>query len=514
MNLNWLLTGSKKSRGALLLAVIILLLCCGAALFEFMQRNGVEPWMDDAYIAFVYARNLAEGRGLVFNEGERVWGFTSPAQTFLLAGCTLAGAETSLAGQFCGVLFITLSAFLIFRLVGAWFHPLAGVLLALHHLSGPIGSQYMICLETHGLIFSQLAFLEALRCRRFRTACGLAALACLYRPDALVLVLPVMLLSRGCRHWRSLLWFIIPGAVWLVFSWFYFGDILPNTFYAKTRFCPFAEYFTFTFFQVFEYRRLLELIPFRLLVIAVGFVLSASCLLRFRTREDLPFLYALLVYPWMLVLAYSVIGAPKYHTWETFSARFFHWFAILVGLTALLFLLGRSLSGPGSRLRRAVPWAAAVLAAVYLLLVIPHDARMTMAALRADRNIHYLGRRYQALFNLSQWLNSNIPSGESLASSEVGILKYHSHLRLVDRMGLTTRSVLDGRKLDQKDILLLHQPDYFLFHQHRPHLIVSRDLQYRSVQQFEGWGYKPITILKKCTDCPPLLDVPGAHHLN
>jgi hypothetical protein len=81
-------------------------------------------------------------------------------------------------------------------------------------------------------------------------------------------------------------------------------------------------------------------------------------------------------------------------------------------------------------------------------------------------------------------------------------------------MGLTTRAVRDGRKLDQKDILLLHQPDYFLFHQHKPHLVVTPDLQYRAVQQFEGWGYKPITIFKKCTDCPPLLDVPGAHHIN
>ena len=36
---------------------------------------------EDAYIAFRYARSLAEGAGLVYNPGERVMGFTSPLWT-------------------------------------------------------------------------------------------------------------------------------------------------------------------------------------------------------------------------------------------------------------------------------------------------------------------------------------------------------------------------------------------------------------------------------------------------
>ena len=106
------------------------------------------------------------------------------------------------------------------------------------------------------------------------------------------------------------------------------------------------------------------------------------------------------------------------------------------------------------------------------------------------------------------------PAGRSLASSEVGILRYHSHLKLVDRMGLTTRSLGQGRILSQKDILLLHRPDYFMFYETLPHVVVTPDLQYRMVKQFPRGKYKPITILEKCDDCPPDLDVPGAHHVN
>jgi hypothetical protein len=491
---------SNRGHGAIQLAVIVLLISGGAVQFQFIRQNGVQPWVDDAHISYTYARNLAQGRGLVFNEGERVWGFTSPAYTLLLAGFTAAGMETSLAGQFCGILFITLSAFFIFRLLGAFFHPLAGLLAALHHLTGTIGSLGMVCLETQGLICVQLAFLDALRCRHHNLACGLAALSCLVRPDSLLFVLPALLLSSGCRRWRSLAWFILPGLAWLLFAWLYFGDVLPNTLFAKTRVCTFSEYVRFNFFRVFYYNRMQGLIPSVGGAIAVGFACSLSCLVRLRKREDLPLLYALAAYPWILLLAYGLIGPPMYHTWEIFSARFFHWFAILFGLTAVLFQLGRHFSGRRWKFRRAVPWAAGALAAVYLLLVVPHDARLMRQRLLAEKEVHFRGVRHRALVSLAGWCNDNIPAGESLAAPEVGTLKYYSHLQLVDRKGLVTRSVRDGEKLDEQDILLLHRPAYYLLYKHRTNLAIADGLHYRALKQFDGWGYMPFTIMEKCAE--------------
>src|SRR5262249_43827913 len=45
------------------------------------------PWLlvDDAFISFRYALNLARGQGLVFNPGERVEGYTNFLWTVLLA---------------------------------------------------------------------------------------------------------------------------------------------------------------------------------------------------------------------------------------------------------------------------------------------------------------------------------------------------------------------------------------------------------------------------------------------
>jgi hypothetical protein len=42
--------------------------------------------VDDAYITYRYARNIATGVGFVYNAGERVLGTTTPAYTLLMAG--------------------------------------------------------------------------------------------------------------------------------------------------------------------------------------------------------------------------------------------------------------------------------------------------------------------------------------------------------------------------------------------------------------------------------------------
>lgn len=51
--------------------------------------------VDDAFISCRYARNLAEGHGLVYNVGERVEGYTNFLWTVLVAlGSVITGIET------------------------------------------------------------------------------------------------------------------------------------------------------------------------------------------------------------------------------------------------------------------------------------------------------------------------------------------------------------------------------------------------------------------------------------
>src|SRR5918912_119366 len=59
-----------------------LLVPAGAALMARLL-TGPHP-IDDAYITFRYARNLATGLGLVYNPGEWVLGTTAPGWAMLL----------------------------------------------------------------------------------------------------------------------------------------------------------------------------------------------------------------------------------------------------------------------------------------------------------------------------------------------------------------------------------------------------------------------------------------------
>ena len=60
--------------------------------------------VDDAFISFRYARNLADGQGLVFNPGhERVEGYTNFLWVLVLAAARLVGVRPEVAAPWLGI---------------------------------------------------------------------------------------------------------------------------------------------------------------------------------------------------------------------------------------------------------------------------------------------------------------------------------------------------------------------------------------------------------------------------
>jgi arabinofuranosyltransferase len=58
--------------------------------------------VDDSYISFRYARNLARGLGLVYNAGEHIEGYTNFFWTVLLAGGIRIGLDPVLLAKILG----------------------------------------------------------------------------------------------------------------------------------------------------------------------------------------------------------------------------------------------------------------------------------------------------------------------------------------------------------------------------------------------------------------------------
>ena len=208
--------------------------------------------VDDSYISFRYARNLARGLGLVYNAGERIEGYTNFLWTLLLALGIKLGVDPNLAakilgaGSALGSLALTyaisarLSPFRTLPCVATW-------LLA----STIVFSGYAVFgLETVGFVFLILAgthlFLretdlgnEAPAPPRAFPWSGLVfALAGLTRPEA-PMYLGILMLYLGRRFFsrqnliRAAL-FILPIAAHLVWRRLYYGAWVPNTLGAKT----------------------------------------------------------------------------------------------------------------------------------------------------------------------------------------------------------------------------------------------------------------------------------------
>jgi arabinofuranosyltransferase len=107
----WKGEGVGKTRGK---DLWVLLLGCALALtvltFSYVGT------VDDAYISFRYAHNLAEGEGLVFNPGEYVEGYTNLLWTLLMTLPEALGIPVHFFAVYLGLGFGLLALFEAWRI--------------------------------------------------------------------------------------------------------------------------------------------------------------------------------------------------------------------------------------------------------------------------------------------------------------------------------------------------------------------------------------------------------------
>ena len=205
--------------------------------------------IDDAFITFRYARNLASGNGLVFNLGERVEGATSLSWTLLLAAAETLRLPIEGAALVLGVAFAVLAlreAYLLGRRLGA--SPaacLAAVALVAVH-----GRFWLVA--ANGLEGGLFAFLVVLVARKTveeadaRLLGVLLGLAFMTRPESfliLPLVVGYQLLGTTDSGGRSAskrravliaaaaLAIVVAVTIWRLS---YYGALLPNSVAAKS----------------------------------------------------------------------------------------------------------------------------------------------------------------------------------------------------------------------------------------------------------------------------------------
>jgi hypothetical protein len=430
--------------------------CLVLALFalnagHYTRGAGGVP-LDDAWIHFQFARNLARGDGLSFNPGEPTSGSTSPLWTLLLAGAYLARPAFPIAGQVVSAacFLATLGATYVVgrQLTGsrraAW---LAGAIVATNGRAVWAG---LSALET--CLFAALgtlaigAYAADRKARRFRLRTGLLfGLAATSRPEGYLLFALALagallaLITQRDLAWRVRLrrMPILPTALfaaivlpYLLFSLHAGGHLLPNTYRAKAAaaLLPDQDFLSLAARYLILDNALL--LPFFLL----------GLLLVFRRAP--------LLVSWSvgLPLAFAFLHVPLYQ-----HGRYL---IPLIPCNAILGIAGlleaRRLARRRGWLRSSMRVAPAVLAA--LLVVAGTAWRLPEMARQYAWNVDEINTMH---VTTGTWIARNTPPDALLALNDIGAIAYTSERRVLDLAGLVTPEVVPLLRSPERDALLI-----------------------------------------------------------
>ena len=412
----------------------------GGLLFVALWLAYRDFWLDDAFITFRYARNLAEGKGPVFNPGEAVEGYTS----FLWMLAT--SASFALLDE-VRALFAIKTAGLVLGLITLW------RCFTFPSPTGDSRARLLILLLAANPVFvancgdgleTPLFMALLVECARAFVAppsprsgvrLGLLTAAAIWtRPEALPLLVLWPLLWAIARSNQRLapalagfglssLPLVLGHIAWRLA---YYGAPFPNSFYAKATgqlaarlAAGGANIAEFTAFGV-------GVPPLGVWLAGVLALIASLHLLRAATPG---------VRAWLLGLWSLVAFRFAFDVWS--GSEFMGTFRFLAPALPPLFVLAdegvRSLTGPASR-RVARFWLGAAVSAA-LAAALFGNARL------AETHASYEQGLEEAHIALGEWLRETSLPGTWVALGDSGAIPFYSRLPVLDLWGLADATI-------------------------------------------------------------------------
>jgi hypothetical protein len=393
--------------------------------------------VDDAMISMRYARNLAQGHGLVWNIGDApVQGFTNLGWTVYMAFLHLfpfPASKISLAVMLTSALILLANIYIVYKIAetlareSKYAPALAAIVTAFYF---PLVFWSLRGMEVGLLtLLINLALLLALSKNNPISISLILALAILVRVDALVssTVIAFYLLIKNRRNVLPIIAVILSTFAVLYFQKAYFGDLLPTTYYQKM-----TGYTLFTrikhgllMFNEFATRDILFLFLFPLAALFFYREYSPEALL-------LPGIF-------LAQCAYSIYVGGDYAEPETNAANRF----ITQGMPALIVLFGWMTSRVLSDLETAraaiFKINPAVIVALLTLLMVSGEPWVMYSIdnaplLKADI------RRVKLALHIAQ----NTAPETVIAVHAAGQIPYYSNRRTIDLLGLNDPIIAKG----------------------------------------------------------------------
>ncbi len=439
---------------------IVLFVCL--FFFYVATLEHISELADDAFISFRYAKHLVEGKGLVFNGGERVEGYTNFLWVLLMAVGYKCGVSPPIFSRVlsaaCAALLVTAVALFCRSYFSGRMFPRFSYLGALLLGMNPLFIEHIgTGLET--ILFALLLFLslslylriDGDRWRPYLTG-SLLGLAYLTRPDAVLwtssfVVIDVAHVALGKRPFRrqvkvTLKYGIVFSLIVLAhLAWRigYYHDWLPNTYYAKGGVSNwYTGYFNTT--------------DFLLSTGGIGLVALLGGPLFLRTR-------------WAFTMSLIILVSTMHNLRVgdfILTGRFL--LPILPLIYIILQELVRLALTESLSPRGVGRWQKIALVgfrtAIPILFLIGLAREYRVAKTTAERF-----RAHNFVFmEMAECIKENTSTEDTIALTAVGMIPYYSGRRCIDMAGLTDRHIARNGLVD-KDCIVGHQradSDYVL----------------------------------------------------
>ncbi|MGH8104038.1 MAG: hypothetical protein ACREJQ_05920 [bacterium] len=407
---------------------------------------------DDAYITFRYARNLALGRGLVYNAGEHVLGTTSPFFAILLAAISkFVPVDMPWIAETVGGVAAGLAAFLLMRILRAMLRQtdarwagLWATLFSVLFLMNPMVLR-VSGMGMEAAVFNFLLLLTFwLHQTKRRGLCAVSGLCLtLTRPEGLIFmgllfawdyfVLTSEERGRGALQRYALYALLIAG--WLVFSKAYFHTFLPTSIEAKRiYFSKVIKYGDTTRAEIEN-----EILGSPWNRARTALLVAGAVLLIFRRRPEIT----------LVAFMLASVGYLYYTRW-----RIFPWYLTSSYLVCYL-VLAQVATIALKRVNKEFAWVAA---AVMLFA----GAGFEMKEMKRTAGMNPVQHRF--FREAADRLNNLKRPDSDLFAEEIGIVGYYSDIRIEDFGGLVSPDLFPYiRKADLKGAMEAVDAEFVLF---------------------------------------------------
>lgn len=418
---------------------------------------------DDAYIAYTYAKNIANGNGYVFNEGERVNATTSTLYTITLASVYsllrwLPFITLPIIGHLIGATSLWVIAFFsmkMFRETGLRVVPLIFPVLFLANplLKNAVGMETFLTLA---LFILSLYLYSREKLFLLSAVCALAILS---RPDSIILPFILMvdyvIRKRRVPPWGPFAIFALVLILWVAFNYLYFRSVLPCTLSVKLGQTQSGRWGTgFIFLKglmstAWPYTKFTKW-PVAISVAVAGIYLTVV------DRTWARYRVVVLIFIWSLayLVVYGIILNPPAYPW--------YYTPLSIPIALLLALVPEMVA----RRQTSRGWVGYTNYIVFFPLVV---GAIGLAVLVKSLN-EPVSAKYENYKLATEWLNDNVFKGATVAANEIGVLGYfYRQGKVIDGLGLVTPGVADHvRQQDYTWYVHEYQPDFLMFnHPHR-----------------------------------------------